>query len=74
MGNSILHRNINRVSYSEIPIGTRSIKARTFLNGIHSMQGWTATTRHEVTRKRSTKIIKHPGNLFRMNLQLKGVS
>ena len=26
-----------------------------FLIGIHSMQGSTATTRHEVTRKRSTK-------------------
>ena len=26
-----------------------------FLIGIHSMQSWTATTRHGVTRKRSTK-------------------
>ena len=26
-----------------------------FLIGIHSMQGWTATTRPGVTRKRSTK-------------------
>ena len=25
-----------------------------FLMGIHSLQGWTATTRHAVTRKRST--------------------
>ena len=25
-----------------------------FLIGIHSMQGWTATTRHGVTRKRRT--------------------
>ena len=28
-----------------------------FLIGIHSMKGWTATTRHGVTRKRSTKKI-----------------
>ena len=26
-----------------------------FLIGIHSMKGWTATIRHGVTRKRSTK-------------------
>ena len=38
--------------------------------GIHSMQGWTATTRHRVTRKRSTKMLKHKGNRFRKNLQL----
>ena len=38
--------------------------------GIHSMQGWTATTRHGVTRKRSTKRLKHTGNLFTKNLQL----
>ena len=45
-----------------------------FLIGIHSMQGWTATTRHGVTRKRNTKRLKHTGNLFRKNLQLKDVS
>ena len=45
-----------------------------FSIGIHSMmQGWTATTRHGVTRKRSTKRLKHTGNLFRKNLQLKDV-
>ena len=44
-----------------------------FFNGIHSMPGWTATTRHGVTRKRSTKRLKHTGNLFRKNLQLKDV-
>ena len=37
-----------------------------FSIGTHSMQGWTATTKHGVTRKRSTKKLKHPGNLFRM--------
>ena len=42
-----------------------------FLIGIHSMQGWTATTRYGVTRKRSTKRLQHTGNLFRKNLQLK---
>ena len=35
------------------------------LVGIHSMQGLTATTRHGVTRTRSTKRLKHTGNLFR---------
>ena len=30
--------------------------------GIHSMQGWTATTGHGATRKRSTKIVKHTRN------------
>ena len=44
-----------------------------FLIGIHSMQGWTATTRHGVTRKRTTKRLKHARNLFRENLQLKGI-
>ena len=41
--------------------------------GIRFMQGWTATKQHGVTRKRSTKRLKHTGNLFRKNLQLKGV-
>ena len=44
-----------------------------FLIGIHSMQGSTATTRHGLTRKRSTKRSKHTVNLFRKNLQLKDV-
>ena len=44
-----------------------------FLIGIHSTQGWTATTRHGVTRKRSTKRLKHTGNLLRKTLQLIGV-
>ena len=35
------------------------------------MQGWTASIRHEVTRKICTKRLKHTGNLFRKNLQLK---
>ena len=37
------------------------------------MQGWTATTKHGVTRKRSTERLKHTGNLFRKNLHLKDV-
>ena len=41
--------------------------------GIHSMQDWTATMRHGVTRKRSTKRLKQTGNLFRKNLKLKDV-
>ena len=44
-----------------------------FLIGIHSMQDWKATTRHGVTRKRSTKRLQHTGNLSRKNLQLRDV-
>ena len=44
-----------------------------FLIGIHSMRGSTATTRHGVTRKRSTKRLKHTGNLIRKNQQLKDI-
>ena len=44
-----------------------------FLIGIHSMQGWTATTRHGVTRKGCAKRLKHTGYLLRKNLTLKGV-
>ena len=39
----------------------------------HSMQGGTATMRHEVTRKRCTKVLQHMGSQFRKNLQLKDV-
>ena len=46
---------------------------RIFLIGIHSMQGLTETSRHGVKRKRSTKRLKHTGNLFRKNLQLKDI-
>ena len=45
-----------------------------FLSVILSMQGWIATTRHGVTRKRNTKRLRHAGNLFRKSLQLKDVS
>ena len=38
------------------------------------MQSWATTTRHGVTRKRSTKRLKDTGNLFRKKEQLKGVS
>ena len=41
--------------------------------GIHSTECRTANTRHRVTRKRSTKRLKHTGNQFRKNLQLKDV-
>ena len=44
-----------------------------FLIGIHSMQGWRATTRHGFTRKRNTKRLRHTWNLFRKNLKLKDV-
>ena len=41
--------------------------------GIHSMQGWTASTRHGVTTKRDPKRSKHTGKLFRKNPQLIGL-
>ena len=44
-----------------------------FLIGIHSMQGWTANTRHGVTRKEADKRLQDTENLFRKNLQLKDV-
>ena len=44
-----------------------------FLIVIHSMQVWITTTRHGVTRKRSTKKLKYTGNLFRNNIKLIGV-
>ena len=44
-----------------------------FFIEILSMQGWTATTRHGVIRKRSTKRLEHIANLIRKNLQLKDV-
>ena len=44
-----------------------------FLIGIHSMQGWTATTWHGVIRKKKTKILTQTGNLFKKNVQLKDV-
>ena len=49
------------------------MKPNFFLIGIHSMQGWTATTRHGVTREGSTKRLEHTENLFRKNLQLKDI-
>ena len=41
--------------------------------GIHSMQDSTGTMKHGVTKKRSTKRLKHTEDLFRKNLQLKDV-
>ena len=43
------------------------------LIGIHTMQGWIASMRHGVKRKRSTKRLEHTGYLFRKNLRLKDV-
>ena len=37
------------------------------------MQGWTDTMRYGITRKRSTKWLKHRGNLLRKNLQIQGL-
>ena len=46
-----------------------------FKIGIHSMQDRTATTRHGVTKRKNTKRLRlrHTGNLFRKNRQLKDV-
>ena len=44
-----------------------------FLIGIHPMQGWTATTRHGVTRKEAQKRLQGTENLFKKNLRLKDV-
>ena len=44
-----------------------------FLIGIHSMQGWTATTRLGVTRKEAQTGLQDTEYLFRQNLQLKDV-
>ena len=42
-----------------------------FLIGFHSMQGWTATTRHGNTRKKSINILKHTGSSKLLFLDLK---
>ena len=44
-----------------------------FLIGIHPMQGWTATMKHGITRKKAQKRLQGTENLFRKNLQLKDV-
>ena len=44
-----------------------------FFKGINSTQGWTATTKHGITRKKIRKRLNHTGNLFRKNVHLKGV-
>ena len=65
-------RNISQNSQENRPQAS-GLQLCFFLIGIHSMQGYTATTRHGVTRKGSTKRLKHTGNLFRKNLQLKDI-
>ena len=72
--------NLNMVKHSWTSIGSREDHINMvfpflffFKIEIHSMQGRTATTRYEVARKRSTKRLKHTGNLFTKNLQLIGV-
>ena len=53
--------------------GTVDWDRKCFLVGVHSMQGLPDTTKNGVTRKRSSKRLKHTGNLFRKNLQLNDV-
>ena len=38
--------------------GNNNLHIYIFLIGVHSMQGWTATTRHGVTKKKEHKKIK----------------
>ena len=57
-------------SESEISQHVSQQRRRFLLIRIPFMQGSTATTRHGVTRKRSTKRLKYTGNLFRKNLIL----
>ena len=57
-------------SESEISQNVSQQRRRFLLIRIPFMQGSTATTRHGVTRKRSTKRLKYTGNLFRKNLIL----
>ena len=52
---------------SEPAKGASTLILRFFKIGINSMHGWIATTRHEVTRKRSTKRLKHTVSLFKKN-------
>ena len=52
--------NVNLLNYNEHNQTNEfldSLASNFFLIGIHPMQGWTATTRHGVTRKKSTKKI-----------------
>ena len=66
-------RPLKRCFHSNHPVllGKKASIVQTvpfFLIGIHSMQGF---TRRGVTRKRSIKRLKHTGNMFKKNLQLK---
>ena len=53
--------------------GVWVIRAPFFLIGIHSMQGWTATTRQELQEIEAHKRLQDTENLFRKNLHLKDV-
>ena len=59
----------DRISIFEAALSLHIHSFQFFLIWIN-MKGWTTTTRNGVTRKRDTKRLKHPGNLFRKNLQL----
>ena len=63
--------------FSVVPVGKviwgKKCDKRLFLIEIHSMQGWTATMRHGVTRKEPQKRLQDTENLFRKNLLLKDV-
>ena len=66
-------RNLSVYIWKQVLLGFQMIEYWHFLIGIYYMQGWTATTKHGVTRKRNAKRLKHTGNLSRKNLQFKEV-
>ena len=81
--------NLNQLSFKKLSfkniqgLSSNSTDCESFLESkstniflkieIHSMQVWTASTKYGVTRKRSSKRVKHTENLFRKNIQVKSV-
>ena len=55
-------------SHGDQKSGKANRQAYFFLIGIHSMQGWTATTRHSYKKKKAQKQLQATENLFRKNL------
>ena len=68
-----LYISVEFAPSSEVDKNTLQHTTFIYKKKIHSMQDCTTTRRHRVTRKRSKKILKHARNLFRKNLQLRGV-
>ena len=60
-------------AHSFFNVRISNVESALFLIGIHSMQGYTATTRHGVTREKAQKRLQDTERLFRKNLLLKDV-